>query len=294
MKKFFLIFCVLVLSFFFSAIFLDAENSIKEDKLKLDPDNPDCIYEKTMLGDCFIHMSKITSPSKGSAPAVEILFISDFKWEACAPHEGWGKEKKTYKYHEREVPGSSVFFNITNKINDVVYYKIEGVHPFDLPIYDDPTEAKMLERFIFFKFTAYADKGGFFENYLNNLMCALDTHTKLLYTYGMPGEYKKIIGNNYIPQNWLPYETHPNTADAKLKFYEYDPIGFVSLEKTHDFLGVKTNVHLYGWWNKSVGAGSSMKTVKEKRFMPRISDEVLEDWTIRDASKPVRSPYRKF
>ena len=192
------------------------------------------------------------------------------------------------------MPGSSVFLGITNKISDVVYYKVEGVHPFDLPIYDDPAEAKILQRFIFFKFTAYAAKGGIFENALNNLMCALDTHTKLLYTYGMPSEYKKIIGNNYIPQKWLPYEIHPNTADSKLKFYEYDPIGFVSLEKTHNFLGVKTNVHLYDWWNKSVGAGSSMKTVKEKRFMPRLSGEALEDWTIRDASKPVRSPYRKF
>ena len=187
-----------------------------------------------------------------------------------------------------------MFLGITNKISDVVYYKVEGVHPFDLPLYDNPAEAKILERFIFFKFTAYAAKGGLFENALNNLMCALDTHTKLLYTYGMPSEYKKIIGNNYIPQNWLPYETHPNTADSKLKFYEYDPIGFVSLEKDYDFLGVKTNVHLYDWWNKSVGAGSSMKTVKEKRFMPRLSGEALADWTIRDASKPVRSPYRKF
>ena len=267
---------------------------LEDNSIKANPENPDCIYEKARLGDCLIHMAKITSPSKGSAPAVEILFTSDFKWESCSPHEGWGKEGKTYQYRETEVPGSSVFLGITNKISDVVYFKVEGVHPFDLPLYDDPAEAKILERFIFFKFTAYAAKGGIFENALNNLMCALDTHTKLLYTYGMPSEYKKIIGNNYIPQKWLPYEIHPNTADSKLKFYEYDPIGFVSLEKTHNFLGVKTNVHLYDWWNKSVGAGSSMKTVKEKRFMPRLSGEALADWTIRDASKPVRSPYRKF
>ena len=78
-----------------------------------------------------------------------------------------------------------------------------------------------------------------------------------------------------------------------MKFYEYDPIGFISLEKGYDFLGVKTNVYLYDWWNESVGAGSSMKAVKQKRFMPRISDEALKDWTIRDAAKPVRSPYRR-
>lgn len=58
-------------------------------------------------------------------------------------------------------------------------------------MYDDPTEAEMLKRFIFFKFTAYAAKGGYFENYLNNLMWAVDTNTKLLYAYGMPSDYKK-------------------------------------------------------------------------------------------------------
>jgi len=202
----------------------------------LDPNNPDCIYDKAQLDKCFIHMVKITDPSKGSAPAVEVMFTADLQWIPCAPEDGWGKQDQTYCYRENEVPGTTIFFNITNKLNDVTYYRIEGIHPFDLPLYDDPVEAEMLKRFVFFKFTAYAAKGGHFENYLNNLMWAVDTNTKLLYTYGMPGNYKKIIGNNYIPQNWLPYETHPNTADSKLKFYEYDPIGFISLEKDYDFL----------------------------------------------------------
>ncbi|UTC64830.1 hypothetical protein E4O00_00955 [Treponema sp. OMZ 788] len=294
MKKIALNSFVKILFLVYSLNFLIAEDSSKSKNIKADPDNPDCIYKKAMLGDCLIHMSKITSPLKGSAPVVEMLFKSDFKWVACAPHDGWGKEGKTYKYIETEVPGTIIFFNITNKINDVVYYKIDGTHPFDLPMYDEPREAKMLQRFIFFKFTAYAAKDMIFENALNNLIFALDTHTKLLYAYGMPSDYKKIIGNNYIPQKWLPYETHPNTADSNLKFYEYDPIGFVSLEKLHSFWDVKTNVQLYDWWIESVGAGSTMKTVKEKRFMPRLSDDAIEDWTIRDASKPVRSPYRKF
>lgn len=286
LKLIILFFCLM---FFTSLLFAQEKN---KSTAMPDPDNPDCIYEKAKLGKCIIHMAKITTPSKGSAPAVEVLFDSDFQWKPCAPNEGWGRKDKTYRYREDEVPGSPVFLSVTNKLDDVTYYRIEGVHPFNLPLYDESAEAAMLERFIFFKFTAYAAKDGYFENYLNNLMWALDTNTKLLYTYGMPSGYKKIIGNNYIPQNWLPYETHPNTADSKLKFYEYDPIGFVSLEKGYDFLGVKTNVHLYDWWNKSVGAGSSMKTVKQKRFMPRLSDDALEDWTIRDARKPVRSPYR--
>ena len=117
----------------FAALFSVVLFAQTEEIVCQNPENPDCIYEKARLGDCLIHMAKITSPSKGSAPAVEILFTSDFKWAPCPPHEGWGKKGKTYQYREAEVPGSSVFLGITNKINDVVYFKVEGVHPFDLP-----------------------------------------------------------------------------------------------------------------------------------------------------------------
>ncbi|MGI5173412.1 hypothetical protein H0R92_07390 [Treponema sp. OMZ 840] len=255
--------------------------------------NPDCIYPKAELGDCFIHMIKITSPFHGSAPAVELLPNSDFVWEAFEPENGWGRAGKTFRYYEKTVPGTHIFFSVTNKIDDVCYFKTVSAHPCLPDFYTDPEEAEIIERFVFFRFTAYADKGGFFENYLDNFLYALDTHTKLLYSYGMPTKYKKIIGNNYIPLDWMPYETAPNTKDRGLKFYEYDPMGFVSVDYSCEFFKIKTNIHIYDWWYRTITAGETAEEVKNKRFMPLFNPDAEKDWTIRNVRIPVASPYRK-
>lgn len=238
-------------------------------------------------------MKKITTPFKGSAPAIEMLFHAPFVWEQADPSNGWGRAGKTLCYYEDVVPGTPIIFSITNKINDVYYYKINGVHPCGLPMYEQGENAEFLKRFIFFKFTAYADKGGLFENRLDNYLYALDTYTKLLYSYGMPTDFKKVIGNNYIPLNWQAYETAPNTKEDGLKFYEYDPVGFVSLEDSYEFFKIKTNIHIYEWWYDAITIGKNMAEVKAKRFMPVISPDAEHDWTIRNAKCPVVSPYRK-
>lgn len=281
----FLIFCSL------HAQSVDSEESAFS--VVVDTENPDCIYDKALLGDCVIHMKKITSPFKGSAPAIEMLFCAPFVWEQAQISDGWGQADKTFCYYEDVVPGMPIIFSITNKINDVYYYKCEGVHPCALPMYEEGEGAQMLKRFIFFKFTAYADKDGLFENRLDNYLYALDTHTKLLYSYGMPTDFKKIIGNNYIPLSWQAYETAPNTKDTGLKFYEYDPVGFVSLDDTYEFFTIKTNMHIYDWWYDAITVGKTIEEVKAKRFMPVINPEAENDWTIRDAKRPVASPYRK-
>lgn len=269
----------------------------EHDRIKnaLDTDNPNLIYSKEKLGSMIVHMSKITSPFKGSAPAIELLFPSKkFNWKACAPIGNWGKAQKTQSYFEEFVPGTPIIFNITNRIDDVTYYKVEGVHPYDVPLYEEKSEAEFLKRFVFFKFTATAAKGMKpFERKLNNDLYALDTYTKLLWSYSMPTDYEKMIGNNYIPQKWLPYELSPNTKNAGLKFYEYDPIGFVSETASFTFFQVQTNMHIYDWWYDAIIAGKNMKTVKAERFMPRVAPDAETDWTIRNSKCPVKSPYRK-
>ncbi len=261
----------------------------------MDAENPNSIYGKEKLGDMFIHMSKITSPFKGSAPAIEMLFASDtFRWEPCTPIDDWGKPDKTFKYFEEFIPGTRIIFNITNRIDDVTYYRIDSAHPYTVPAYDNPKEAEFLKRFVFFKFTATAAKGmSLFQRELNNDLYAFDTHTKLIWQYSMPTDYEKMIGNNYIPKNWMPYELAPNTKDAGLKFYEYDPIGFISEIPDCLFFNIKTNTNVYEWWLKAITVGKTMTTVKALRFMPVINPEAEEDWTIRDVMRPVRSPYRK-
>ena len=295
MKKYtlFAALCFFILCFSYAQS-PDADNAERRNlSAAVDAENPDCIYAKALLGDCVIHMKKITTPFKGSAPAIEMLFHAPFVWEPADMSDGWGQAGKTFCYYESIVSGTPIIFSITNKINDVFYYKIEGVHPCNLPMYEQDENAQMLERFIFFKFTAYADKGGLFENRLDNYLYALDTHTKLLYSYGMPTDFKKIIGNNYIPLSWQAYETAPNTKDAGLKFYEYDPVGFVSLDDTYEFFSIKTNMHIYEWWYDSITAGKTPEEVKAKRFMPVVNPGAEKDWTVRDAKRPVASPYRK-
>lgn len=249
-----------------------------------------------------IHMLKILPTKTGSAPVIEIRFDSKYSWGSCSVQtiklkDGdelkWGREGKTYKYTENMVQGSHVAFGNYNHIYDVTYYKCVKAHPCAIPIYNDEVEAKKIERFVFFRFTATAAKGSrFFQKALDNFMVALDLETNLLFTYGAPSDYESIIGGNFIPLKWLPYETHPNTASSQLKFYQYDPIGYVKEEWDVEEGGVKTNVVLYEWWNASVRAGSSYKTVKEKRFMPCLSKNASSNTSLREPSTPIASPYR--
>lgn len=251
------------------------------------------IFSAKTLNSCIIHMVKITPTKNGSAPVIEFRFDDSFKWEPCAPDSGWGREGATYRYTEDTVKGSHVAFGKYNSISDVVYYMCDGAHPFGLDMYADKNEQKFLKRFKFYKFTATADKGGlFFERKLNNLMVALDTHTKLIFTYGIPTEYEGIIGGNFIPSAWQPYETADNTRENRLKFYQYDPVGYVCETWDTEMYSVKTNTVLYDWWNESVKAGKRMKDVKNKRFMPRLSPSAEEDYTVRKPDVPVASPYR--
>lgn len=253
----------------------------------------DLVFPAEVLKDCIIHMMKITPTKNGSAPVIEFRTDAEFKWTPCAPNAGWGKEGVTYSYAEELVKGCHVAFGKYNHISDVVYFMCDGVHPFGLEIYNNEAEAEKLKRFKFYKFTATADKGGmFFERQLNNLMIALDTRTKLLFTYGMPTEYEGIIGGNFIPSVWAPYETAENTSTDNLKFYQYDPVGYVCEVHENEVFGVKTNVVLYDWWNESVKAGRYMKEVKKKRFMPRLCPDAETDYTIRSPDVPVVSPYR--
>ena len=76
----------------------------------MDAENPNSIYGKEKLGDMFIHMSKITSPFKGSAPAIEMLFCAPFVWEQAQISNGWGQADKTFCYYEDVVPGTPIIF----------------------------------------------------------------------------------------------------------------------------------------------------------------------------------------
>jgi len=259
--------------------------------------NSDLIFPRASLQGATIHMLKILPTKTGSAPVVEVRFDKKYKWMSSSPKDCggmmWGKTGVTYKYEEQMVEGSHVALGNYNHIYDVSYYKCEGVHPVAIATYKDEVEKQKMRRFIFFRFTATAAKGSkFFEKKLDNYMVALDVNTKLLFSYGAPSDYESIIGGNYIPLKWLPYEVHPNTVSSRLKFYQYDPIGYVLQKWSVNPDGVVTNVVIYDWWTESVRAGNSLKSVKAKRFMPRISRDAQPDYLVRNPKISVASPYR--
>ena len=259
--------------------------------------NPDLIFPRANLQAMTIHMLKILPTKTGSAPVVEVRFDKKYKWMSSSPSlcgtRTWGKVGSTYKYEEEMVQGSHVAFGNYNHIYDVSYYKCEGAHPVSIATYNNELEQQKLKRFVFFRFTATAAKNSrFFEKKLDNYMVALDVNTKLLFSYGAPSDYEGIIGGNYIPLKWLPYEIHPNTSSSNLKFYQYDPIGYVLQKWSENQDGIVTNVVLYDWWAQSVRAGNSLKSVKAKRFMPRVAQDARVDYMVRNPSVPIASPYR--
>lgn len=242
-------------------------------------------------------MLKITSTKKGSAPIIEFIFDDETLFSRCSTEhirdEMWGKPNLTYVYSEPFVRGTHVALGNYNHIYDVSYYKCEGAHPINLPVYESGAEKEKMQRFIFFKFKAVAAKGShFFEKHLDNFMVALDVNTKLLFSYGAPSDYESVIGGNYVPLKWLAYEVHPNTRGKALKFYQYDPIGYCSAEWNFRVEDVTTNVVFYDWWEESMRAGSSYKTVKNERFMPRLLSTACANWMVRKKDVPVVSPYR--
>lgn len=257
----------------------------------------DLVFPSTRLGGATIHMLKILPTRTGSAPVVEIRFDKKYRWLSTKPTNvggtQWGVPGATYTYKEDIVQGSHVAFGNYNHIYDVSYYKCEGSHPCSVPLYKAGSEKAKMERFIFFRFTATAAKGSrFFERVLDNYMVALDTHTKLLFSYGAPSDYESIIGGNYIPLKWLAYEAHPNTRGAGYKFYQYDPIGYVQENWNINVGEVITNVVIYEWWNESVRAGNSYKNVRARRFMPHIDKNASRDYMVREPNIPIASPYR--
>ncbi len=286
-KKIYL--CVLFAILFFSPLVSEANDLVKNSKQK-----KEYMFPKSVLGGFVLHMKKITEPSGGNCPAIEFELNSNFKWKPCKALANWGKKDETYKYFEEVIPGTRIIFNITNKLDDVTYYKVSSVHPYNIPAYNEPDEAEFLKRFIFFKFTATAAKGlSFFERKLDNDLYALDTESMLLYAYSVPADYERMIGNNYIPLKWEAFELSEKTKRSGIKFYEYDPIGFVSRDSSFEFHKVKTNIHLYDWWVKAMIAGRKTNQVKKLRYMPQVDANAEKDFSIRDAKIPVVSPYRK-
>ena len=149
-----------------------------------------------------------------------------------------------------------------NSITSMKYFRYYGRNPFKLYAnekYDlygedgNPTGEKelLMKRFVFYRFTG--NGGGLVA--LNNCLVAVDTYTKLVFSFAKPVDFKSVAGSN-VPTKWAPVDTaSTGPGGKKYRFYQYDPIGYVSDD------GV---FHLNDTYKTKQGSGNYDPTYTEK------------------------------
>jgi|GEM_PF-547642 len=122
-----------------------------------------------------------------------------------------------------------------NSISSMTYYRYCGKNPFNLytneeyEVYgeDGKTTGKkeaLMKRFVFYRFTG--NGGGIVS--LDNYIVAVDTYTKLVFSFAKPVEFKSVVGNN-VPTKWAPVDAaSTGPGGKKYRFYQYDPAGYVA------------------------------------------------------------------
>lgn len=117
--------------------------------------------------------------------------------------------------------------------SSIVYSKYSAKNPFGL--YKDDKYVKysengdqpdkeelMMQRFVFYKFTGTASIAT-----LNSYLFAVDTYSGLVFAYAKPLEFTYILGNKN-PKLWGSVDNNSVSEVGKLRFYEYDPIGYIT------------------------------------------------------------------
>lgn len=134
-------------------------------------------------------------------------------------------------------------------ITDVTYYLYKNKNYFFEPnsSYHSGANMEILNRFYFYRFTGKALK----IVSLDNPLLAVDTHSKLVFAFGIPMYFGKF-GN---PTFWGEFSLY---APEKFFFYKYDPIGYVKEDG---------NVVLFEWFKiKQAGGGTT-----SSNYYPNIS-----------------------
>ena len=110
---------------------------------------------------------------------------------------------------------------------------------------------------------------------LDNYLIAIDTYSKYIFAYAKITKYNPIFGQN-LPTEFEAIELW----HLKKKFYEYDPIGFITKEN-NDY-----KITLY-----KVYAGDM--TTNNAEYVPRYSPN-NQSLAGDDADSPGRSPYTPY
>ncbi len=151
----------------------------------------------------------------------------------------WASSDTTKSEFKNNGPNTSAG---SNSINSVVYYAYQGVNPLYKPdgSYNtrgfDKTDETLMDRFVFYRFTGKTAMPS-----LDNYLVAVDTHTRLVFSFAEPIEFKEMMGEK-VPTKWGAIE-----KGRPYKFYEYDPAGYVDNE------GKFIN---YDWYNDKLSKGN--------------------------------------
>ncbi len=153
----------------------------------------------------------------------------------------------------------------SNPITNVEYFKYEGKNPFYSidSAYNTNTYKESennldevgMSRFLFYRFKG---KGGGIVA-LDNMLVAVDTYTSLIFSFGVPTEFKEYFGLD-SPTKWEAAETAATASDGQsYKFYEYDPAGYV--DKDGNFV-------MYEWYTNNLAQANEANQTK---FYPQFT-----------------------
>ncbi len=149
---------------------------------------------------------------------------------------GWNSANPTKKEFSKGGPNSS---GGGHSITAMHYYLYKGLNPVFSPnsSYNTGAHGDRVKRFYFYRFTG---KGGGIQG-LDNMLVAVDTYTKLVFSFSLPIRFTSVLGQQ-VPTAWGAVDT--KVQNGKYKFYEYDPVGIVDKNG---------KVELYKWYTDAMG-----------------------------------------
>ena len=155
------------------------------------------------------------------------------------------------------------------KITEASFYRYDYKNPLVTPE-SSYNQSERMKRFLFYKIVGKAVVVP-----LNNYLIAVDTHSKLVFAYGKITKTGNAMGQAY-PTEFKPVEEYGD----KKKFYEYDPIGFLSYDENKDSL----KLTLYEEYQKEMAKDANA-------YFPQVHDASRNVAGYDNASSAGRSPY---
>lgn len=155
------------------------------------------------------------------------------------------------------------------KITGASFYRYDYKNPLVTPE-SAYNQSERMGRFLFYRIIGKAVVVS-----LNNYLIAVDTHSKLVFAYAKITKTAEAVGQKY-PTEFEAVELH----GEKRKFYEYDPIGFMSYDASTDSL----KLTLYREYQNEMAKDANA-------YFPQIHDPSREIAGYNNENSAGRSPY---